>query len=83
MMMWQLVRGVLVVKMQQEPQVTPSDVSNRLGLSINLSLLQRQPSTPAASSTPFSDIATWVGPFVEPVGPTKPLAINCYCNKFF
>ena len=82
-MMWQLVRGVLVVKMQQEPQVTPSDVSNRLGLSINLSLLQRQPSTPAASSTPFSDIATWVGPFVEPVGPTKPLPSTATAINFF
>ena len=41
------------------------DVPNRLGLSINLSLLQRQPSTPAASSTPFSDTASWVGPFVS------------------
>ena len=56
-----------------------SDVSNifhvptRLGLSMNLSLLQRQPSTPATSSISFSDTASSVGPFVEPVGPTQPL----------
>ena len=34
------------------------DVPSRLGLLINLSLLRRQPSTPAASSTPFSNIAS-------------------------
>ena len=59
----------------QDAAGTPGDTSNapnRLRLSINLSLLQQQPSTPAALSTPFSDIASWVGPFVEPVGPTKP-----------
>ena len=50
-----------------------SEVSTRLGLSINLSLLQRQPSTPAASSTSFRDTASSVGPFVQPVGPTQPL----------
>ena len=60
-----------------------SEVPNRLGLSINLSLLQRQPSTPAASSTPFSDIASWVGPFVELVGPTKPLPSTATAINFF
>ena len=63
----------------------PSCVPTRLGLSVNLSLLQRQPSTPAASSISFSDTASWVGPFVEPVGPTQPLpstatAIDFLCR---
>ena len=60
-----------------------SDVPNRLGLSINLSLLRWQPSTHAASSTPFSDIASWLGPFVEPVGPTKPLPSTATAINFF
>ena len=49
------------------------DVPTRLGLSINLSLLQRQPSSPAASSISSTDTASSVGPFVEPVGPTQSL----------
>ena len=63
----------------------PSCVNIRLGLSINLSLLQRQPSTPAASSIAYSDTASWVGTFVEPVGSTQPLpstatAIHFLCR---
>ena len=46
-------------------------------------MLRRQPSTPAASFTPFSDIACWVGPFVEPVGPTKPLPSTATAINFF
>ena len=61
----------------------PSCVPTRLGLSVNLSLLQRQPSTPAASSISFSDTASWVGPFVEPVGPTQPLPSTATAIDFF
>ena len=63
-----------------------SNVSNdptRLGLSINLSLLQRQPSTPAASSISFRDTASSVGPFVELVGPTQPLPSTAIAIDFF
>ena len=60
-----------------------SEVSTRLGLSINLSLLQRQPSTPAASSISFRDTASSVGPFVEPVGPTQPLPSTATAIDFF
>ena len=50
-----------------------SDVPTRLGISINLSSLQRQPSTPATSSISFRDTASSVGPFMELVGPAQPL----------
>ena len=55
-------------------------VPTRLGLAINL---QRQPSTPAASSISFSDTASWVGPFVEPVGPTQPLPSTATAIDFY
>ena len=58
------------------------DIPNGLELSINLSLLQRQPSTPTASSTFFSDTAPWVGSFIEPVGPTKPLPLTATAINF-
>ena len=59
------------------------NVPSTLGLSINLSLLRQQPTTPAASSTPFSDTASWVGSFVEPVGPSKPLPSTATAINFF
>ena len=59
------------------------NVPSTLGLSINLSLLRQQPTTPAASSTPFSDTAFWVGSFVEPVGPSKPLPSTAIAINFF
>ena len=58
-----------------------SDVPTRLGLSINLSSLQRQPSTPATSSISFRDTASSVGPFVEPVGPAQPLPSTVLFGK--
>ena len=63
--------------------VDSSGVPTRLGLSINLSSLQRQSSTPAASSISCMDTASWVGPFVEPVGPTQPLPSTATAMDFF
>ena len=62
--------------------VDNSQVSTRLGISINLSLLQRQPSTPAVSSISCMNTASWVDPFVEPVGPTQTLPFTSTATDF-
>ena len=56
------------------------DVSSRLGLSINLLLLQQQSSNSAASSLSFRDTASSVALFVEPVGATQP-CFYCCCHR--
>ena len=63
--------------------VDNSGVPTRLDLSINLSSLQRQPSTTATSSISCMDTASWVGPFMEPVGPTQPLPSTATAMGFF
>ena len=61
------------------------DMSNRLGISIDLSNLSHRPTTPAPSSTvTVNTTVPFRGdPFVEPVGPTKPLASTATAKDFF
>lgn len=59
-------------------------VPNRLGISIDLTNLSHCPTTPAPSTATTGTAAPLRGdPFVEPVGPTKPLPSAATAIDFF